>query len=154
MQLQGIQCIIMPGYCYWCRWAPDVWCGAISCLGTRLGGSKMHALSPVRIYSHKSSGTYLQYSVSSSCLCRLGHCNLWPHVASCHISGRYRQRLSQLFSLWRHSHCDVIGAMLSITDIRTPYRVWYTEIFAQSVKSDSGWGSDCHVGDVQSFTKA
>ena len=31
-------------------------------------------------------------------------CNLWPHVASRHIS------ISQLLSLWRHSHYDVIRA--------------------------------------------
>ena len=30
-------------------------------------------------------------------------CNPWPHVASRHIS------ISQLLSLWRHSHCNVIG---------------------------------------------
>jgi len=29
----------------------------------------------------------------------LQHCILWPHVANRHISGRYCQRLSQLFSL-------------------------------------------------------
>jgi len=32
----------------------------------------------------------------------LERCNPWPHVANRHISGRYRQRLSQLLLLWRH----------------------------------------------------
>jgi len=34
----------------------------------------------------------------------LEHCSPWPHVANRHIFGRYRQRLSQLFSLCRHSY--------------------------------------------------
>jgi len=32
----------------------------------------------------------------------VGQCNTWPHVTNRHIS------ISQLLSLWRHSHCDVI----------------------------------------------
>jgi len=40
---------------------------------------------------------------------KLERCNPWPHVASRHISGRYSQRLSQLLSLWRHSHYDIIS---------------------------------------------
>jgi len=32
---------------------------------------------------------------------KLQRCNPWPHVANCHIS------ISQLLSLWRHSHYDV-----------------------------------------------
>jgi len=39
---------------------------------------------------------------------QLERCNQWPHVANCHISGRYRQQLNQLLSLRRRSHYDVI----------------------------------------------
>jgi len=46
-------------------------------------------------------------------------CNPWPHVANRHISGRYRQRLSQLLSLWRHSHYDVIRTARAY-DARNP----------------------------------
>ena len=142
----------MPGYCCWCRWAPDVWCRAFSCLGTRLGGSKMHALSPVRIYSHKSSGTYLQYIVSSSCVCRLEQCYLRLHVANRHISGRYRQQLSQLFSLRCHSHCDVIGAMTYGHTDTLPCLIYRDICPVCEIRQRlwlSGWDSDCHVGNVQ-----
>ena len=55
-------------------------------------------------------------------------CNPWPHVANRHIS------ISELLSLWRHSHCDVIrywachahryGRTLGyVRYVRTPYRV-------------------------------
>ena len=58
----------------------------------------------------------------------LERCNPWPHVANRHIS------MSQLLSLWRHSHYDVIFIMTSLaprpplrtyvrTNVRTPYRV-------------------------------
>jgi len=40
---------------------------------------------------------------------KLERCNPWPHVANRHIS------ISQLLSLWRHSHYDVICATVLAT---------------------------------------
>ena len=45
---------------------------------------------------------YWNYIFAMQFLTLPEHCNPWPHVANRHIS------ISQLLSLWRHSHCDVI----------------------------------------------
>jgi len=77
----------------------------------------------------------------------LERCNPWPHVANRHISKSHcdvslsrlgrSQPASQLFTLWCHSHSDVIRYWAGhaqrygrtyVTCVRTPYRVEYKKM--------------------------
>ena len=74
-------------------------------------------LLPISCISEKAIVTKLRWNrwngavplLSAQCIqVILERCSPWPHVIIRHISRRYRQWLSQLLSLWCHSHYDVI----------------------------------------------
>jgi len=48
------------------------------------------------------------------CCVQLERCNPWPHVANCHVS------ISQLLSLWRHSHYD----FSCLWNSQPPFSLW------------------------------
>ena len=55
---------------------------------------------------------YILCTVNTAHLIVLARCNRWPHVVNSHIS------ISQLLSLWRHSHYDVSWRS------QTPFSLW------------------------------
>jgi len=48
----------------------------------------------------------------------LERCNPWLHVANCHVS------ISQLLSLWRQSHYDVISHDSRLRPSQPPFSLW------------------------------
>ena len=77
--------------------------GVLSCRAPRLIFQTISQKSDVHDGVHQVL-RYVQFSLFiEQKSVSLERCNPWPHVANGHIT------LSQLLSLLRHSHCDVIG---------------------------------------------